>query len=59
VRAGIKSCITNFNPHDTHIRLARTKYIHGVSTAVLQVLLQEFHQTYGHIQCIYTVLAKP
>ena len=38
------------------IGLARTICIHGV---YLRYLRQEYHQIYGHVQCMYTILASP
>ena len=39
----------------SYVGLARTVYIHGAYT----VFWQGNHQIYGHVWCIYTVLANP
>jgi len=38
------------------VGLARTVYLH---TVYVRYFWQGNHQMYGHIQCIYTVLANP
>jgi len=43
--------------HDKQLGLARTIYIW--CTVYIRFFWRENHQMYGHIRCIYTVLANP
>jgi hypothetical protein len=46
--------------HDTWVGLARSMYIYiHIYTECIQNILQVHHKKYGHIRCMYTVLANP
>ena len=55
-KKGTKMHWLGANTHSKHVGLARTLYIY---TVCIRYFWQKNHLIYGHIRCIYTVLANP
>jgi len=43
--------------HRSQLGLARTIYMYGTSGVYIRYFWQGYHQIYGHVRCLYTVLA--